>query len=99
MMEDFDPDLLALDKELEEIPREKEVGAGHDDLDDNKKDEPLEGREDEGQEDPGEGKLEEPKAVDSPAERKNLRDEASSLQHLLTHLPKNPYCMSCHTPK
>ena len=39
----------------------------------------------------------EPEGDDEVAERRrrNLRIEARSLTHLLTHLPKNPYCDAC----
>ena len=59
----------------------------------------LEGREDEEIEDRVDERLEELNVVEAPAERKNLREEATSIQHLLTHLPKNPYCMSCQQAK
>ena len=29
------------------------------------------------------------------SKRRNLPQEAESLQHKLTHLPKNPYCSTC----
>ena len=31
--------------------------------------------------------------------RRDLRAEAKSLRHLLTHLPKNPYCVHCQQAK
>ena len=31
--------------------------------------------------------------------RRDLRAEATSLRHLLTHLPKNPYCVHCQQAK
>ena len=30
-----------------------------------------------------------------PQKDTSLKDEATSLRHLLTHLPKNPYCSTC----
>ena len=38
------------------------------------------------------------RARPSKAEAK-LREEAGSLQHMLTHLPKNPYCKACMQAK
>ncbi len=32
-------------------------------------------------------------------ERRDLKAEATSVRHLLTHLPKNPYCVSCQHAK
>ena len=32
-------------------------------------------------------------------ERTNLRKVALSVEHLLTHLPKNPYCLACQRGK
>ena len=31
--------------------------------------------------------------------RRDLKFEATSLRHLLTHLPKNPHCVSCQQAK
>ena len=42
-----------------------------------------------------------PKAEPShpPAVERDLRAEAKSLKHLMTHLPKNPYCDACQRAK
>ena len=34
-----------------------------------------------------------------PREERDLRAEAKSLKHLMTHLPKNPYCDACQRAK
>ena len=34
-----------------------------------------------------------------PGQRRKLRDEAMSVKHALTHLPKNPYCGACRQGK
>ncbi len=34
-----------------------------------------------------------------PRSRRDLSAEATSLRHLRTHLPKNPYCVSCQQAK
>jgi hypothetical protein len=36
---------------------------------------------------------------DLPPERHDLKIEATSIQHLTTHLPKNPYCVACQRAK
>ena len=38
-------------------------------------------------------------AAPNPAETSRLRAKAVSTKHLLTHLPKNPYCESCRLAK
>ena len=35
----------------------------------------------------------------SPGQRRKLREEALSVKHALTHLPKNPYCGACQQGK
>ena len=52
---------------------------------------PLDHDEDEGEE-------EEPLGEETKA-RRDLKAEATSLRHLLTHLPKNPHCVSCQQAK
>ena len=37
--------------------------------------------------------------VQTEGTRKDLKLEAGSLRHLLTHLPKNPHCLSCQQAK
>ena len=37
--------------------------------------------------------------TDSPSKRRKLREEARSIRHALTHLPKNPYCGACRQGK
>ena len=34
-------------------------------------------------------------AIDPSKVRRNLKEEAISLQHLMTHMPKNPWCSTC----
>ena len=65
MMEDFDPAVVAFDKELEEVPKEHEKVSVHDDVDEAEKDAHLDGREDEGIEDHVDDRLEESKSVES----------------------------------
>ena len=36
---------------------------------------------------------------DETTARRDLKEEATSLRHLLTHLPKNPHCVSCQQAK
>ena len=36
---------------------------------------------------------------DETTARRDLKAEATSLRHLLTHLPKNPHCVSCQQAK
>jgi hypothetical protein len=48
--------------------------------------------------DEDEGKEEEPLGEETKA-RRDFKAEATSLRHLLTHLPKNPHCVSCQQAK
>lgn len=38
-------------------------------------------------------------AQGDPIEERRLREEATSIQHLMTHYPKNPYCRLCNIAK
>ena len=38
-------------------------------------------------------------ADESPEQKKSLKEEATSLKHLLTHLPFNKYCAACQRAK
>ena len=85
MLEDFDQDAL------EAAPKEA----------DPKEPEPLVEGPEEAQElvqnEEAEDEIEPPPA--EGRERRDLKAEATSLRHLLTHLPKNPYCVSCQQAK
>ena len=45
------------------------------------------------------GKIKEEIPLAESKARRDLRIESVSLQHLLSHLPKNPYCVSCQQAK
>ena len=74
MMKDFDPDALTMDEELDG-PMEKEVIDHHID----EKIDLVNGREDDDQEDPGGEEPDGLQAVEAPAGKKNLREEALTL--------------------
>ena len=40
-----------------------------------------------------------PAADEESEEDRTLRAEATSLKHLMTHLPSNPYCRACQVAK
>ena len=86
MMEDFDQDALeAAPKEAE--PKEPEqIVEGSEEA-------PDMGHEEEEAEEEFE-----PPAVEGGG-RRDLKAQATSLRHLLTHLPKNPHCVSCQQAK
>ena len=51
------------------------------------------------QEEAEQAPAEEDQSEEAQATRKDLRAEAKSLRHLLTHQPKNPYCDACTRAK
>ena len=42
---------------------------------------------------------EEEEKIRHPGVKERLMEEASSVEHQITHFPKNPYCMSCQLGK
>jgi hypothetical protein len=97
MMKDFNPDEASdkPDEEPEEAPAEPDDLKHHEDAELPA----LEGREDDELEPGLDDLVDEDDHLDHPVERRKLREEAASLLHLLTHLSKNPYCVSCQRAK